>query len=641
MNYRSTAYLNQLIRDKITIIPRDIDLVVGVPRSGMLPASMIALLLNKPLKSIKELGLNEVNVAFSTRNLDTSEEYKKILVVDDSCMTGKSILKARYYVETMLPPDTEAVYCCIFATEESKQYLDIYFEICEAPRMFEWNVMNHALIQVSCMDLDGVFCVDPTEEQNDDGPKYIEFIKNAKPLLPAPKYPIGAIVTSRLEKYRKETEEWLKKNGITYSQLVMLDVPDKETRQKLGLHAIFKAHIYNKVNGVLFVESDDGQAQYIANYTNRPVYCTGSNKFYNRDNSFDRYERVFAAGKDVEKKAYDALGMMYEFADNLPMVVGNVSEKEAVKFVTDYCDSLNMIFSDVIDFVKPDEGIACWLKEYTEALMDGTGNLGGLPETAASFNLSEPEYLIDTSIYSVVRAVAQRVTTKAWQEEKYKVERELTEKLIDTEKPEVEGFDEEIAFLKKQGEPVMYPYPETYAQADMDFEEDSIVVVIGAKEGMITPDVVSKAKEIFLIEKSMDRIETLKETIAPYEDKVHVITKLAGRSDDEHSVTLDALLQDYSDEKIYIKMDANGMELDILKSAVGTLLGNDCRLSCTSYYTQDAEEELGMLFDNLGYCHEPSDRYVLPLFGIETLHNGKYEHIKSPYFRRAFIKAWK
>lgn len=37
MNYRSISDLNQIILKRLYIIPRDIDLVVGIPRSGMFP----------------------------------------------------------------------------------------------------------------------------------------------------------------------------------------------------------------------------------------------------------------------------------------------------------------------------------------------------------------------------------------------------------------------------------------------------------------------------------------------------------------------------------------------------------------------------------------------------------------------------
>jgi len=52
MNYRSINDLNNTILKQLHLIPRDIDLVVGVPRSGMLPANLLALYLNLPYTDI-------------------------------------------------------------------------------------------------------------------------------------------------------------------------------------------------------------------------------------------------------------------------------------------------------------------------------------------------------------------------------------------------------------------------------------------------------------------------------------------------------------------------------------------------------------------------------------------------------------
>ena len=65
-------------------------------------------------------------------------------------------------------------------------------------------------------------CVDPTPEENDDGPRYREFLLNAQPLF-IPRTEVGTLFTSRLEKYRPEIMAWLKKNHVKYDKLVMLD----------------------------------------------------------------------------------------------------------------------------------------------------------------------------------------------------------------------------------------------------------------------------------------------------------------------------------------------------------------------------------------------------------------------------------
>jgi uncharacterized HAD superfamily protein len=134
-------------------------------------------------------------------------------------------------------------------------------------------VLNHTILEKSCFDIDGVLCVDPSSEQNDDGPKYREFILNAKPLF-IPGATIGALVTSRLEKYRPETEEWLKKNNIRYKELYMLDLPDMAARQKANSHGSFKASVYKSNAFKLFVESEPRQAAEINRLTGKPVLCT-------------------------------------------------------------------------------------------------------------------------------------------------------------------------------------------------------------------------------------------------------------------------------------------------------------------------------------------------------------------------------
>ena len=98
-SYRSISDLASVISKNINIVPIDIDLVVGVPRSGMLPASMIALHLNTPLTDIYSYIDNRPLMAGQTRrvkknSLSQCNQAKHILVVDDSIASGKSMQTA-------------------------------------------------------------------------------------------------------------------------------------------------------------------------------------------------------------------------------------------------------------------------------------------------------------------------------------------------------------------------------------------------------------------------------------------------------------------------------------------------------------------------------------------------------------------
>ena len=287
MNFRSISDLNSIVKNNLGLIPDDVELIVGVPRSGMLPATLLSVYLNLPLIDTltllsddnHEIYSRDLRIGDNLPNSSNINDYKKILIIDDSCNTGLSIDQVKQKINEIKNLQTEVLYACVFVSPNAVEKVDIYFEIVAQPRVFEWNIMNHNFVSKACFDLDGVLCIDPTEDQNDDGENYIEFILNARPLY-KPKFVIGAIVTSRLEKYRQYTEKWLKDNGIMYNDLIMLNLASKEERIKLGAHAPFKAEVFGKTDYALFVESDPKQAQYIAETTGKAVYCVTDSSFY-------------------------------------------------------------------------------------------------------------------------------------------------------------------------------------------------------------------------------------------------------------------------------------------------------------------------------------------------------------------------
>jgi len=272
MYYRNIPDLNKIILQRLNIIPRDFDLIVGIPRSGMLPANLLALYLNRPYTDIHSFLNGHIYKAGARGQFFDIKEFKKILVVDDSIASGSAMDKCRESLKD-LSSDFQIEYCAIYVIPGKEKLVDYYFEIVPLPRYFQWNIFNHTSLEKACFDIDGVLCVDPTEEQNDDGPIYKDFILNAPPLF-IPGSKIGTIVTSRLEKYRKETETWLAANKIRYNELVLLDLPDKEARMRANSHAEHKAKTYKSSEYVLFIESSLSQAIEINRITKKPVLCT-------------------------------------------------------------------------------------------------------------------------------------------------------------------------------------------------------------------------------------------------------------------------------------------------------------------------------------------------------------------------------
>ena len=152
--------------------------------------------------------------------------------------------------------------------------------------LYEWNIFQHHDGHTSkCLyDIDGVFCVDPPDERNEDA--YIEYIKNATPLF-IPRTRLGGIISYRLSKNKAITEKWLEDNGITYNELILFNANSWEERHSKGIPPEkYKADFYKqKDNYRLFIESNDYQAKKIAELSGKPVFCVETNKIYDNGNN--------------------------------------------------------------------------------------------------------------------------------------------------------------------------------------------------------------------------------------------------------------------------------------------------------------------------------------------------------------------
>lgn len=278
--YRSYADMSRVISQSVGLLPA-VDYVVGIPKSGIVPATMIA-----SVKNANFLDLDSFLFMQSRRKgrriqaPGAEDTGPRVLIVDDSVNTGAEFRRVQKRL-TALEADCEVTFCAIFGLPDRVKNAPkhIVLDRVPQPRIFQWNYRNHIVAESACFDMDGVLCQDPTATDNDDGPRYLDFLRNAEPLF-IPQKQIHAIVTSRLEKYRAPTEDWLEENGVQYKELIMLDLPSAEERRRLKAHAPFKAEVYGKRDDILFVESNYKQARDIAIATDKCTVSTDTDTFF-------------------------------------------------------------------------------------------------------------------------------------------------------------------------------------------------------------------------------------------------------------------------------------------------------------------------------------------------------------------------
>jgi uncharacterized HAD superfamily protein/hypoxanthine phosphoribosyltransferase len=272
--WRTFADLTAVCRDHLADVRKlSPDVIVGIPRSGMVPASILATSLGLPLADLhtfcdgREWGVG---------GTIAGSPVSRVLLVDDASGYGRTMTRA---IERLAAerPDAVVMPCSVYADPEAAPRFALAMERLAKPRLFEWNWWRSGKLAHCCVDIDGVICRDPTSAEKGDPDAYREFIAST-PLLYRPAKPVGAFVTGRSSNYRAETEAYFKRHGIAYGALAMRE-GDRLTKT-VEAHAEHKAAFYRKSDAVLFIESDERQAEMIARTARKPALCIETGKVY-------------------------------------------------------------------------------------------------------------------------------------------------------------------------------------------------------------------------------------------------------------------------------------------------------------------------------------------------------------------------
>lgn len=242
------------------------DLVVGLPRSGMIPAALIATMHKVPLA---DLHTYNRGLCWPVRgHIEKLPETPiRVLMVDDTVRHGVTM---KWALQSVARKD-EITRFAVWEETGPNGHHDFAAGRVAGPRAFPWNIWRSRALQTAACDMDGVLCRDPTKEENDDGPHYLEFMGSVRPLY-RPQYELQSIITGRREKYRAQTEGWLIRHGVRYKKLLM--------KFDALAHDQSKAKHIQQTGPALYIESDPRQAAKIAQQVRIPVFCTGNQRVY-------------------------------------------------------------------------------------------------------------------------------------------------------------------------------------------------------------------------------------------------------------------------------------------------------------------------------------------------------------------------
>jgi hypothetical protein len=273
MRWISTA---RLVTDAVKLaskLPKGIAGIVGIPRSGMIPAATMATILHVPLLELTDCTCWNSRTASSRGHL-LRERHGPLVVVDDTVYSGAAITRARAIMR-----GKQAIFSAVYVHPAKEKTVDVFGELLPPPHFLEWNFPNHGPYWGAysaelagiyrkgvASDIDGV-CVHDEDSGGELGKPYLAPRVCECPLL----------ITGRAEKWRKLTEDQLNDHGIRWTRLEMLPNGMNPTWQNCALH---KALVFRESECGLFIESCPLQAELINHLSKRPVICPRTEKVY-------------------------------------------------------------------------------------------------------------------------------------------------------------------------------------------------------------------------------------------------------------------------------------------------------------------------------------------------------------------------
>jgi hypothetical protein len=249
----STAQLVDDARSLVAMLPPDVNGIVGIPRSGMLPASVVAAHSHLPLFALAGDGTVTSIGHGNSRPTGLDAMPSRVAVIDDTVWAGLAMARAKKILT-----GRAAVYGAVYVRPGQEGHVDFYGRAV-ITKYTEWNLFNSSQMTSTGLDFDGVICHDAESAGPIGQPLWLPRFTT-----------VPLIATGRPESSRADTDGWLARWGVKFARLEMMPGDRLDTWEAIAEH---KARHYRESDCRLFIESDIDQAARIHGLSGRPVIC--------------------------------------------------------------------------------------------------------------------------------------------------------------------------------------------------------------------------------------------------------------------------------------------------------------------------------------------------------------------------------
>ena len=261
-------------------LPPDVDLAVGIVRSGMLVAPRIATWRHLPMRGVSQQA-GVTNPGHGGRMVGRDHvEPRHVLLIDDTAATGREMARCLPLVRAAYPR-AKVTTAVVYAHPIAAGAVDLFLRSYPGPHFLEWNWANAGHGERCGLDFDGILCRDFTSEECRSVDAYREAMLAIPPLYLPRRAPVPFVATARHESFRAETQAWLDRHEVNVQRLVMRawGRPDDHAHDPHQV-ARWKSEFYAASTARLFAESDPDQAREIARRARKPVLCPAAGRVF-------------------------------------------------------------------------------------------------------------------------------------------------------------------------------------------------------------------------------------------------------------------------------------------------------------------------------------------------------------------------